>query len=347
MLSLLKQLCALSGVSSWEDEVRDFIRAQAKPWADSIRTDPIGNLIVFKKGAKAPGSRLLLSAHMDEVGLMVRHIEEDGTLRFGTVGGIDRRVLLGKRVYVGPGRVPAVVGNKPIHLTTKEERKSVPKLDQLYLDIGADSREEAEKLVALGDVAVFDPEWVEFGDGMLKAKAIDDRVGCAVLLKLLQEELPMDCTFVFSAQEEVGTRGAFGYAFSVRPEIALVVEGTTAADIPGTPEHMTVCAPGRGPVIPFMDGGTIYDRGLFELLRRLAGEHNIPWQTKHRVAGGTDARTIQRSRSGVRAAGIAAAVRNIHTPSSTASIADCENMLKLARLFIRAVAEENGKNGTV
>lgn len=341
MLNLLKQLCALSGVSSWEDEVRDFIRTQAQPYANSIRTDAIGNLIVFKKGKKPTGNKLLLSAHMDEVGLMVKKIEDDGTLRFSTVGGIDRRVLLGKRVFVGEKRIPAVVGNKPIHLTTKEERKSVPKLDQLYLDLGAENREEAEKLVSLGDVATFDPEWMEFGNGMLKAKAIDDRVGCAVLLTLLKEELPMDCTFVFSAQEEVGTRGAFGYAFSVKPEIALVVEGTTASDIPGTPEHMTVCAPGLGPVVPFMDGGTIYDRGLFELLRRLAEKNGIPWQTKHRVAGGTDGRTIQRSRQGVRVAGVAAAVRNIHTPSSVVSLTDCEEMLKLARLFIQAVAEEN------
>lgn len=341
MLNLLKQLCALSGVSSWEDEVRDFIRTQAQPYADSIRTDAIGNLIVFKKGKKPTGNKLLLSAHMDEVGLMVKKIEEDGTLRFSTVGGIDRRVLLGKRVFVGEKRIPAVVGNKPIHLTTKEDRKSVPKLDQLYLDLGVEKREEAEHLVSLGDVATFDPECMEFGNGMLKAKAIDDRVGCAVLLTLLKEDLPMDCTFVFSAQEEVGTRGAFGYAFSVKPKVALVVEGTTASDIPGTPEHMTVCAPGLGPVIPFMDGGTIYDRGLFELLRRLAEENGIPWQTKHRVAGGTDGRTIQRSRQGVRVAGVAAAVRNIHTPSSVASLADCEEMLKLARLFIQAVAEEN------
>lgn len=341
MLNLLKQLCALSGVSSWEDEARDFIRTQAQPYADSIRTDAIGNLIVFKKGKKPTGNKLLLSAHVDEVGLMVKKIEDDGTLRFSSVGGIDRRVLLGKRVFVGEKRIPAVVGSKPIHLTTKEDRKSVPKLDQLYLDLGAENREAAEQLVSLGDVATFDPEWMEFGNGMLKAKAIDDRVGCAVLLKLLQEELPMDCTFVFSAQEEVGTRGAFGYAFSVKPEVALVVEGTTASDIPGTPDHMTVCAPGLGPVIPFMDGGTIYDRGLFELLRRLAEENNIPWQTKHRVAGGTDGRTIQRSRQGVRVAGVAAAVRNIHTPSSVASLSDCEEMLKLARLFIQAVAEEN------
>ena len=198
MLNTLKELCALSGVSSWEDETRTFIRAQAEPYADSIRTDAMGNLIVFKKGRKATGNRLLLSAHMDEVGLMITRVEDDGTLRFDSVGGIDRRVLMGKRVYVGSHRIPAVIGSKPIHLTTKEERRSVPKMTELYLDMGAENREAAEKLVELGDVAVFDPECVEFGSGLLKAKAIDDRVGCAVMLELLKEELPMDCTFAFS-----------------------------------------------------------------------------------------------------------------------------------------------------
>ena len=130
MLNTLKELCALSGVSSWEDEARAFIRAQAEPYADSIRTDAMGNLIMFKKGRKATGNRLLLSAHMDEVGLMITRVEDDGTLRFDSVGGIDRRVLMGKRVYVGPHRIPAVIGSKPIHLTTKEERRSVPKTDR-------------------------------------------------------------------------------------------------------------------------------------------------------------------------------------------------------------------------
>ena len=334
MLNLLKQLGALSGVSSWEDEVRDFIRTQAQPWADSIHTDPIGNLIVFKKGAKSTGNQLLLSAHMDEVGLMVKRIEEDGSLRFDTVGGIDRRVLLGKRVFVGADRIPAVVGSKPIHLTSREERKQLPKLDQLYLDIGAKDRAEAEQLVSLGDVAAFAPEWVEFGDGMLKAKAIDDRVGCAVMLELLREKLPMDVTFAFTAQEEVGTRGAFGAAFSVTPEVALVLETTTAADLPMVEAHRKVCAPGKGPVISYMDGGTIYDRGLFEDLRRLAEEHRIPWQTKEYIAGGNDARTIQRTKSGVRVAALSAAVRYLHAPASVGSIFDFEAMLKLTRLFL-------------
>ena len=153
------------------------------------------------------------------------------------------------------------------------------------------------------------------------------------MLKLLEEDLPMDVVFVFTAQEEVGTRGAFGAAFSVAPETALVLETTTAADLPGE-GHRRVCAPGRGPVISYMDGGTIYDRGLFEDLRRLAEDNGIPWQTKEYIAGGNDARTIQRSRAGVRVAALSAAVRYLHAPASVGSLADFEDMLALTRLFV-------------
>lgn len=340
MLEELKTLCRLSGVSSREDQVRDYIRTQAQPWADEIRIDALGNLIVTKRGAKSAPGHLMLAAHMDEVGLMVDRIHEDGTLGFQFVGGVNRQVVIGKKIYLGENRVPAVVGMKPIHLTTAKERKEVPKTDKLYLDIGCTSKEDAEALISLGDVGVFSDDIVEFGRGLLKAKAIDDRVGCAVLLDLLRRELPMDVTFVFTVQEEVGTRGAFGAAFSVKPKIALVVEGTTAADLPGLEGGERVCSVGKGPVIPYMDGGTIYDRELFLLLRRLAEEHQIPWQTKEYLSGGTDGRAIQRSRSGVRVAGLAAAVRYLHAPSSVASVSDYEAMIQLARLFIDAVARE-------
>ena len=188
------------------------------------------------------------------------------------------------------------------------------------------------------DVAVFDSDIVEFGHGLIKAKAIDDRIGCAVMVELLKEYLPMDVTFVFTVQEEVGTRGAFGAAFSVTPDIALVLEGTTAADLPNMPDRQQVCGPGKGPVIPFMDGSTVYDRELFELLRSLAEENQIPWQTKEYISGGTDAGAIQRSKEGVRVAAISAAVRYLHTPSSVASLEDCKNILVLARLFLQAVS---------
>ena len=339
MIETLKTLCALSGVSSFEDEVRDYIRRRVEPHADSVRVDALGNLIVFKRGAKPAGNRLMLCAHMDEVGLMVKSVTKEGFLKFGCVGGIDRRILLGKEVAVGPGRVPGVIGLKPIHLTTAEERKKVPKVADLYIDIGAKDKEEALSQVELGDFAAFVSDAVDFGDGMLKAKAIDDRVGCAVMVKLLEEELPMDCTFAFTVMEEVGTRGAFGAAFSVTPEIALVLEGTTAADVPTLSEDRQVCWPGRGPVLAWMDNGAIYDRALFERLRALAEENGLPWQMKHYVSGGTDARTIQRTKAGVQVAGISAAVRYLHAPNSVCSQSDAEQMLALARLFIRDMAK--------
>ena len=211
--------------------------------------------------------------------------------------------------------------------------------DLLFIDIGASGREEAERLTHIGDYAVFSDSITEFGDGMLKAKAIDDRLGCAVMVKLLEEDLPMDCTFVFTAMEEVGARGAFGAAFSVMPEIALILEGTTSADTPALKEHRQVCWPGRGPVLSWMDGGAIYDRTLFEQLRGLAKDNGVPWQMKHYLSGGTDAQAVQRTRAGVRVTGISAAVRYLHAPSSVCSLADVEHMLTLARLFIQAQAE--------
>ena len=341
MIDTLKTLCALPGVSSFEDEVRDYIRNRVAPYADSLRVDAMGNLIVFKKGAKSTGNKLMLCAHMDEVGLIVRDITDEGYLKFSCVGGIDRRVLLGKQVMVGTNKVPGIIGLKAIHMTTPEERKKVPPLTDYYIDIGAADQEQAQKLVELGDCCVFAGDVVEFGGGMLKAKAIDDRVGCAVLVKLLEEELPMDCTFVFTVQEEVGTRGAFGAAFSVTPEIAVVFEGTTAADNPALEEHTQVCWPGRGPVLSWMDGSAVYDRELFELLRGLAEANRVPWQMKHYLSGGTDAGAIQRTKAGVRVTGISAAVRYLHAPSSVASISDMEHMLTLARLFVQAVADQS------
>lgn len=334
MLELLKQLCLLNGVSGDEGEVRAFLRAQAEPYADSIRTDALGNLIVFKQGAKATGNRLLLAAHMDEVGLIITHVTDEGFLKFGFVGGVDRRIAIGKPVVLGPDRVPGIISLKAIHLTDKAELKKVPKTDSLYIDIGAGSREEALKKVPLGTYGSFVSQPEEFGDGFFKARAIDDRIGCAIMLELLKEELPLDVTFAFTAQEEVGTRGAFGAAFSVTPQVALVLETTTAADLPGVDSHRRVCAPGKGPVISYMDGSTIYDRGLFEDLRRLAEDNGIPWQTKEYIAGGNDARTIQRTKQGVRVAAMSAATRYLHAPSSVASVADFKNMLELTRLFL-------------
>ena len=185
MLDLLNRLCALDGVSGNEDRVRSFIRDEAAPYADSIRTDDIGNLIVFKKGAKSTGSRLMIAAHMDEVGIIVTRITDEGFLKFQFVGGVDRRVAIGKPVVIGPNRVHGVIGLKAIHMVSRDEMKKAPKTDKLYIDIGAKSKEEVLDLVKPGDYGAFVCAPEPFGDGLFKAKAIDDRIGCAIMLQLL------------------------------------------------------------------------------------------------------------------------------------------------------------------
>lgn len=330
----VKTLCALFGPSGCEDEVRDYLRKEAEPFADEITEDTAGNLLVFKKGRKQPRRTVMLAAHMDEVGVIVNDISADGFLGFDFVGGVDRRVVIGKKVYLGENRIPGIIGMKPIHLTTKDERETVPKTKNLYIDIGAEDKAAAEALVEIGTYGCFGGDCTELSGGFVRMKAIDDRVGCAILLETLKQELPVDTWFAFTVQEEVGCRGAFGAAFRIKPQIALVVEGTTAADSPQSEGAAKVCVPGQGPVIPFMDGATIYDRKVFCLLRDLAEEKGIRWQTKTRIAGGTDAQAIRRTAGGCRVGAVSAAVRYIHSPSSVANVNDFDAMKALVDAFL-------------
>ncbi len=339
MLELLKELCDLDGVSGFEDTVREYIAGRIAPYASDVTTDSIGNLIAYKKGRKRADKTVMLAAHMDEVGLIIKRITDEGMLKFGFCGGVDRRVVFGKRVRVGERKIPGVIGIKAVHLTEEEERKKVPKTEELYIDIGAKTKKEAQELVSLGDFGAFDSEFSRLGDGFIKAKAIDDRIGCAVLIKLMEMDLPIDMVFTFTAQEETGLRGASIAANRVMPDYCVVLEGTTASDLPFVDKMKEVCALAAGPVIPFMDGRTIYDRGLFGMLTHLATENNIPWQTKRYIAGGTDAGSIHLSGSGVKTCALALPVRYLHSAASVASVSDCENMLALSRHFIENVED--------
>ncbi|MCD8357152.1 MAG: M42 family peptidase [Clostridia bacterium] len=339
MIELLEKLCSLPGPSGCEDAVRDYIRAQAEPYADEIREDNIGNLMIFRKGRKHIDKTVMLAAHMDEVGIICKGYTEDGCIKFGFVGGVDPRVVIGRRVLFGDVR--GVVGIKAVHLTTRAERQTMPKTSSLYIDIGASDKKSAKKKVPLGTYGVFDSDCVRFGDGFLKAKAIDDRVGCAAMLTLLKEQPEVDTWFVFSVQEEVGLRGARCVAFALNPDICLVLEGTTAADLAEVDGAKQVCALRRGVVIPFMDRSTIYNQKMFETLRMLAEKNDIAWQTKHRVAGGTDAGRIHLTREGIITGGLAVPVRYIHSPSSVAAMEDINGMLKLGRRFLEYLGEEN------
>ncbi|MGI5984887.1 MAG: M42 family metallopeptidase [Clostridiales bacterium] len=340
MLDTLKTLCYLSGASGYEDEVRDYILERVMPYSDGIITDAMGNLIVTKKGKKQSDNKILICAHMDEVGIIITGIDDDGYLRFDFLGGIDRRVIIGKHIYIGKDRIHGVIGIKAYHHVSKEEEKSVPKREDMYIDIGAKSKDEAKELVSLGDAGVFEDSVLEFGNGFLKAKAIDDRVGCAAMIKLIESELPCDCTFAFTVQEEIGTRGARIVSSRLNPDTAIVLEGTTAADLPDVPEGKRICNLGDGLVIPFMDKGTVYSRELYKTLTELADKNGIKWQTKTMIAGGTDASVIQRGGTGADTIAIAAPVRNIHSPASIAKISDFEAMPHLAMLLLEELSEK-------
>ncbi len=340
MLKLLEEFCLASGISGYEDEIRNIITDKCRPHVDEMMVDNLGNLIVYKKGAKKSKKKLMIAAHMDEVGFIVNAIEEDGYLRFESVGGVDPKVVLGRKVLVGDDKLPGVIGLKAYHLVSASEEKIVPKIYDMYIDIGAPDREAAEKLVKIGDPIVFDSDFVRFGKGdkRVKVKAMDDRLGCAMMVKLIESELPMDIHFVFTVQEEVGLRGAKVAGFALEPDIALILEGTTSADIPGVEDARKITCIGKGPVIGCVDSGTIYDLGLFEALKSLADGAQIPWQIKNVIAGGTDAAVIQRSRKGVRVANISTPVRYLHSASTVADAGDIENAFKLVKLFIDVLA---------
>ena len=318
----LARLSELHGVSGVEDEVRDYIIKEIKPYCDEVTVNSTGSVIAFKKGKNPPENKLMICAHMDEVGLIITDAEENGLLKFATVGGIDARVLCGTPVLVGENKLPGVIGAKPIHLLEDDEKSKAPKTKEMHIDIGALSREEALQHVLPGDYAVFDTNFGEFGDGLLKGKALDDRAGCAVLMEIIKRDLECDLYFVFSTMEEVGLRGAKCAAFSLAPDMAIVVESTTAADIPGVDECSKVCRVGEGAVISFMDRTTIYDRGLLKLVQRTANDRGIRWQFKKGVTGGNDSGTIHNSRSGIRTAAISLPCRYLHSPCAVIAESD-------------------------
>ncbi len=334
MLDFLKTLCTLDGTSGDEDVIRNEIIKKIDGKCD-WHTDNLGNIIAFKKGAERTDKRILLDAHMDEVGLIITSITADGFLKFKTVGGIDTAVMLDRRVKIN-GNVFGVIGCKPIHLTSGDEGKKLPKADGLYIDIGARTKQEAEAAVALGDRAVICGGYTEAGD-KIRSKALDDRIGCAILCELLCGEAEYDFYATFSVQEEVGLRGARAAAFTVDPDCALILEGTTAADISGVPSEKRVCELGKGAAVSFMDLSTVYDRRLYNA----ALSSGLPVQPKAAVAGGNNSGAIHQSGSGVRALAISVPCRYIHSAVSVADKNDIYAGLELARYMIKFIAEND------
>ena len=336
MIDNLEELCRINGASGDEARVREFIKSHIT--ADEVFTDNLGNLIVFKKGRKTPKNKIMLAAHMDEVGFMITDISENGFLSFGAVGGINSAVVIGRALRLESGAF-GIIGTKALHQQSKEERGSMPGFGEMYLDIGAGSREEAEKLAPRGSYAYFDADFFEFGDEFIKGKAIDDRAGCLVMMDMINGDPEYDAWYAFTVQEEIGTRGAKAAAFTIAPDIAIVLETTTACDIAGVSGGKKICELGKGAVVSYMDRSTVYDRGLYSLAFETARSNDIPVQTKTLVAGGNDSGAIHVSRGGVCTCAISVPCRYLHSPSCVIKESDYRAVKALAEKMLSAAAE--------
>ncbi len=336
MLETVKELSLINGTSGREYAVRDYIISKIHGKCE-YKTDALGNLIAFKKGKKEPKNKIMLDSHMDEVGIIATYVNSDGTIKFGTVGGIDTKVILGRQFVFENGAV-GVVGVKPVHLLSADEKSKIPSADSLYIDIGASSKEEAEKRVKLGETAVFVSDFVSFGDNKIKGKALDDRVGCAILIDMINSDLEYDCYFSFSVQEEIGLRGATTSAFGIAPDYAIVLETTTAADLIEVPDHKKVCKLGEGATVSFMDRSTLYSKELFDTAFKIAGEKGIKIQPKTVIAGGNNAGAIHKARCGIKTITVNTPCRYLHSPSCVCDTNDIESVRALTEALTEVFA---------
>lgn len=326
---LLKQLCLAHGVSGYENEVLDLIAEKIKPYVTRASYDRCGNLVAFKEGTKGKTDKTILySCHADEVGFVINHIDSEGRLYFDAIG-MSPLVYAGRRVLVGKNRIPGVIAVKPFHLVSSDEREKAPNADELFIDIGAKSRDEAQALGIFADYAVFDTDFSDFGEDMIKTKALDDRVGCAMLVSLIQRGVEYDSYFAFCAGEEIGLRGSKAVASLVKPDICVNLECTTAGDIYGVSGADRTCILGKGTVVPHMDGSAVYTPSVHKKVMSLAEKCGIPCQTKTKIAGGTDAGSYTRTAGGTKVVGIALPTRYIHSASCVAKKCDVEATEKL------------------
>lgn len=329
---------AAPGISGRETAPADLVRTQAEHLGYTLTEDPLGSLCCHKGQPDPLRPRLMISAHLDEVGLMATYLEENGTVRFTCVGGIDARVLPGRAVYLPRSRCYGVIGVKPIHLIDSAQRGKAVSIDDLVLDLGADSREEAQKLVQPGDQIVFDFRgWAELGS-LIRGKALDDRVGCVILLQLMEQLNDPNITFCFLTQEEVGCRGARAAAERIQPDYSIVLEATTAADLAEVPESKQVCRLGNGAVVGFMDRSTIYSKSLYRAAFELAEQQSIPIQTKTMIAGGNDAGAIHTAAGGVQTLAISVPCRYLHSPSCVIDPKDAYAVRDLALTLAKEIA---------
>ena len=333
LVDVLEKLSNACGVAGREAEVQALMKELMKPNVDEIREDKLGNIIGIKKG-KEDAPKVMLAAHMDEIGLMVKNITKEGFVHFTKIGGIDDRILVAQKVFVhtNKGPITGVIGSKPPHILKEEEKKKVIEADKLFIDVGATNKKDAQKIgLRIGDPISFDIKFTRVGKDAVVGKAFDDRVGCAALIETLKRLRRVDCTVyaVGTIQEEVGLRGATVAAFQLRPDVGVALDVTVAGDVPGVQEVEAPIKMRRGPSLTVTDYGLITHPKVLRWFSDVAEESKVPYQLEAGLSGTTDAARIALSREGVPSGVISVPTRYIHSPASLLSLDDLENTVKL------------------
>ena len=336
-LKLLEKLCNVIAVSGDEAEVRKIVLEEIKPHADEVRVDALGNVLATRRGRGRKSTRLMLDAHMDEVGLMIVDEDGDGLYRFEAIGGIDARHLVGKQVFVGKDHTPAVIGGKPVHLMNGEERTRKVPLDALRIDMGLSGKAK------VGDRAGFATRFRRVGPSIM-AKSIDNRIGVATLIELFrQPPSNIDLCAAFSVQEEIGLRGAKVAAQYFKPDLAIAIDSTPAHDLPmhdGSENTSYNTKLGLGPAIYVADGSTLHDPRLVRFLRETAEAEGIPYQIRQPGGGGTDSGAIQRSLAGIPTVSVSVPHRYTHSPVSLARVEDWKHTLNLLHAALKRITPD-------
>jgi len=341
LVETLEKLSNACGVTGREEEIAGLMKKFLRPYVDEVKEDKLGNVIGIKKGKKnAP--KVMIAAHMDEIGLLVKNITEEGFLRFAKIGGIDDRVLLAQKVivYTEKGPLHGIIGSKPPHIQKEEERKRVISCDELFIDIGAANREEVKRMgVRIGDVVCFDVKFARIGKNIVIGKALDDRVGCAAMIEALKRLEKTECTIyaVGTVQEEVASRGAATSAFGIYPDVAFALDVTVTGDTPGVKEVEAPIRMREGPALTVADSGIIVPQKVLRLLIDAAEENKIPYQLETGVPGSTDAARILLTREGIPSGAICVPTRYIHSPTSLLSLKDVEQSIELVIAAIQKI----------
>jgi endoglucanase len=331
-VSLLKNICEIAGAPGFESRIRNLVINEVKPLVDHLEIDNLGSVLAVKKGSNNPdGRKVMVAAHMDEIGFIVTHIDEQGFLRFHTLGGFDPKTLTAQRVIVhGKEDLIGVMGSKPIHVMTQEERNKNPKITDYFIDLGMKA-DEVKKIVNIGDPITRERELVEMGD-CVNCKSIDNRVSVFILIETLRQlkEVPYDVYGVFTVQEEVGLRGANVAAHNINPDFGIGLDTTIAFDLPGAQAHEKITTLGGGAAIKVMDASAIADYRMTAFLKQIADQQQIKWQPEILTAGGTDTAGIQRmGKQGAIAGAISIPTRHLHQVIEMASKHDINACIRL------------------